>query len=103
MSLTIAPTWGNAASEAEEFWSARDAAGLVRNDDFEAESRLDSEIGYGVGGPLGMGLLTAYAGLTLSDGAERTLRAGFAGTRLRAPHWTSRQAAKSPTTPRRTR
>ena len=77
MSLTIAPTWGNAASEAELLWSARDAAGLVRNDDFEAESRLDSEIGYGVGGPLGMGLLTAYAGLTLSDGAERTLRTGL--------------------------
>ena len=38
---------------------------------FEAKSRLDSEIGSGVGGPLGMGLLTPYAGLTLGDSAER--------------------------------
>ena len=29
-------------------WSARDAAGLVRDDDFEAERRLEGEIGYGL-------------------------------------------------------
>ena len=65
LSLTIAPTWGNAANEAEQIWSARDAGGLVRNEDFEAESRLNAELGYGVGAPQGLGLVTPYAGLTL--------------------------------------
>ena len=74
--LTIAPTWGNAASEAEQLWSAGDASVLARNDDFKAESRLEGEVGYGVGGPRGMGLLTPYTGLTLSDGGARTWRAG---------------------------
>ena len=72
MSLTITPTWGSAASEAEQLWSARDASGLVRNAEFEAEQRLDAEIGYGLGAPHGFGVVTPYAGFTLADGAERT-------------------------------
>ena len=76
LSLSIAPTWGNAASEAARLWSARDAGGLVRADDFEAKSRLEAELGYGVGAPRGPGLVTPYAGLTLSGGAPRALRTG---------------------------
>ena len=76
LSLSIAPTWGNAASAAARLWSARDAGGLVRADDFEARSRLEAELGYGVGAPHGPGLVTPYAGLTLSDGARRALRTG---------------------------
>ena len=77
MSLTIAPTWGDATSETEQLWSARDPSGLVRNEEFEAEQRLDAEVGYGLGAPQGFGLVTPYAGLTLADGAERTLRTGL--------------------------
>ena len=76
LSLSIAPTWGNAASAAARLWSARDAGGLVRADDFEAKSRLEAELGYGVGAPHGPGLVTPYAGLTLSGGAHRALRTG---------------------------
>ena len=76
LSLSIAPTWGNAASAAARLWSARDAGGLVRADDFEAKSRVEAELGYGVGAPHGPGLVTPYAGLTLSDGAPRALRTG---------------------------
>ena len=76
LSLSIAPTWGNAASAAERLWSARDAGGLVRAEDFEAKSRLEAELGYGVGAPHGPGLVTPYAGLTLSGGAHRALRTG---------------------------
>ena len=47
LSVSIAPTWGKAASEAEQLGSARDAGGLARNDEFEAESQLDAEFGYG--------------------------------------------------------
>ena len=77
MSLAIAPTWGSAASEAEQLWGARDATKLVGSEEFEAEAHLNAEVGYGLGGPLGMGTLTPYAGVTLADGAERTLRAGL--------------------------
>ena len=76
LSLTIAPTWGNAASEAEQLWSAGNAEGLVRDDDFKAESRLDAELGYRVGAPHGLGVITPYTALTLSDGNNRTWRAG---------------------------
>ena len=77
MSLSITPTWGSAASEAEQLWSTHTAEDLVGNAQFEAESRLDAELGYGIGGPHGLGLLTPYAGLTLADGAQRTMRTGL--------------------------
>ena len=72
MSLSITPTWGSAAGEAEQLWSARDPNGLAGNDDFEAKSRLDAELGYGLRAPQGFGLVTPYAGLAITDGANRT-------------------------------
>ena len=77
LSLGIVPTWGAAASGAERLWSARDAGGLVRSDDFEAERRIEVELGYGLGAPHGPGLVTPYAGVTLSGGAHRALRTGL--------------------------
>ena len=77
MSLSITPTWGSAASEAEQLWSTRTAEDLVGNAEFEAERRLDAELGYGLGGPYGWGTLTPYGGLTLADGAQRTMRTGL--------------------------
>ena len=77
LSLTVTPTWGSAASEAEQLWSARDATGLVRNNEIEAERRLDAELGYGLGAANGLGVVTPYAGLTLGDRTERTLRTGL--------------------------
>ena len=76
LSLTLTPAWGADSGGAERLWSARDARGLVRTGDFEPGSRLDAELGYGLGAPHGLGLVTPYAGLTLSDGAYRTLRTG---------------------------
>ena len=37
---------------------------------------MNAEIGYGLAAPFGAGLLTPYAGTVLSDGADRTYRAG---------------------------
>ena len=76
LSLSIAPAWGNAASGAERMWSARDARGLTNGDEFEAESRLEAELGYGLRAPWGLGAITPYTALTLSAGASRTWRAG---------------------------
>ena len=77
LSLSITPTWGSAASEAEQLWSTRTAEDLVSDTDFQATQRLDAELGYGVAGPLGLGTLTPFGGLSLSDGAQRTLRTGL--------------------------
>ena len=76
LSLSIAPAWGNASSATERMWSARDAAGLAQGDEFEAKTRFETELGYGFRAPRGLGLITPYTGLTLSDGDSRTWRGG---------------------------
>ena len=76
LSLSISPAWGNASSATERMWSARDAAGLAQGDEFEAKTRFETELGYGFRAPRGLGLITPYTGLTLSDGDSRTWRGG---------------------------
>ena len=55
---------------------------------FEASHRLDTELGYGLAGPGGFGTLTPYIGLSLSDGAARTLKGGA--------RWKTSQSATVP-------
>ena len=76
LSLALAPVWGTPSSGVDRLWSARDAAGLVRDDDFEAESRLEGEVGYGFGAFGGRGVVTPYAGFGLAEAGDRTWRAG---------------------------
>ena len=76
LSLTLAPTWGNAASAVDRLWSLRDPGGLAANDDFEARAHLDAELGYGLRGPRGVGVATPWAGLGLAREGERAWRAG---------------------------
>ena len=44
--------------------------------EFEAGSSLQMDVGYGFGLPGNRGVLTPYAGLTLGDGGNRTVRTG---------------------------
>ena len=76
LSLSLAPVWGTPSSGVDRLWSARDAAGLVRDDDFEAERRLEGELGYGFGAFGERGVVTPYAGLGLAEAGDRTWRAG---------------------------
>ena len=76
LSLSLAPVWGTPSSGVDRLWSARDAAGLVRDDDFEAESRLEGELGYGFGAFGQRGVVTPYAGFGLAEAGDRTWRAG---------------------------
>ena len=76
LSFSVTPSWGNASSAAERMWSARDAAGLAQGDDFEAKTRFETELGYGLRAPRGLGAITPYTALTLSDGGARTWRGG---------------------------
>ena len=76
LSLRLAPVWGTPSSGVERLLSARDAAGLVRDEDFEAERRLEGEVGYGFGAFGGRGVVTPWAGLGLAEAGDRTWRAG---------------------------
>ena len=46
--LSLSPTWGAASSGVGRLWSARDARGLAPGQEFEAEQRLEGELGYGM-------------------------------------------------------
>ena len=76
LSLSLAPVWGTPSSGVDRLWSARDAAGLVRDDDFEAERRLEGEVGYGLAAFGGAFTGTPNLGFGLSDSA-RVLRIGW--------------------------
>ena len=76
LSLALAPVWGTPSSGVDRLWSARDAAGLAPGGEFEAESRLEGELGYGFGAFGGRGVVTPYAGLGLAEAGDRTWRAG---------------------------
>ena len=76
LTLSIAPAWGRTGSAAERLWSAHDASALGAEDTFEADGQLAIDAGYGFGLPDRHGVLTPYAGLTLGDAGNRTMRAG---------------------------
>ena len=76
LTLSIAPAWGQTGSAAERLWSAHDARALGADSEFEADSRLELDAGYGFGLPGNRGVLTPYAGLTLGDAGNRTVRTG---------------------------
>ena len=76
LSLSLAPSFGAASSGVERLWSGQDTAGLAANDNFEPGGRLKTELGYGLGAPGNLGVVTPYAGLGLSDGGTRDWRLG---------------------------
>ena len=48
LSFSLAPTWGAASGGVDQLWSAGEARGLAPEGDFEAEPRLEGELGYGL-------------------------------------------------------
>ena len=74
--LSIAPVWGRTGSAADRLWSAHDARALGADSEFEADSRIAIDAGYGFGLPGSRGVLTPYAGLTLGEAGARTMRTG---------------------------
>ena len=76
LSFTLTPAWGAASGDAERLWSVRDTAALPANNNFDPAGRLDAEVGYGFGGPSGLGVVTPYAGLALAEQNSRSWRAG---------------------------
>ena len=62
LTLSIAPAWGQTGSAAERLWSAHDARAFGADSEFEADSRLAIDAGYGFGLPGNRGVLTPYGG-----------------------------------------
>ena len=80
LALTLTPAWGADSGNAEQLWGLGDARGLAGNDNFEPAGRLDAEAGWGFGAFGGRGLMTPFAGLSLSDAGNRTWRSGVRWT-----------------------
>ncbi len=79
LSVTLAPTWGAAASGVDGLWARQTTQGLAPATQSAPRGRLAADVGYGFAA-FGAGLITPYAGTVLSDGADRTYRVG---TRVR--------------------
>ena len=75
--LSIAPAWGRTASASQHLWSARDVSTFGEDPQFEADSRLDMQAGYGFGLVRNRGVVTPYTGMRLGDAGHRLLRAGI--------------------------
>ncbi len=70
LSLTLSPAYGNASSGTERLWSAGDAAALARDGAFEAKTRFEAELGYGLAAFRGRFTGTPNVGFGLSDTAR---------------------------------
>ena len=81
VSLTLAPTWGAAASGVEGLWARQTTQGLAPVTRPAQRGQLAADVGYGVAA-FDTGLVTPYVGTVLAAGAARTYRVG---TRLQVP------------------
>ena len=76
LTFSVAPVWGSAGSASERLWSVRNTGELEAGQAFEATGRIETQLGYGIGMPGTRGVVTPYAGLSLSEGSSRTVQAG---------------------------
>ena len=78
LSFSLAPTYGAPGSGVEQLWSARDAGGLASGgSEFDPESRIEGEIGYGLPAFGDRYTGTPNLGFGLSDGGSREYRLGW--------------------------
>ena len=77
LSLTVAPALGaTTAGGTERPRSLRDVQGFAAASGAPAGKRVESELGYGLGAPGGLGAVTPYSGLSVADDGTRTWRIG---------------------------
>ena len=78
LTASIMPTWGTAASGVERLWGQPGGAalGVPGGGMAPATGRLDAELGYGVAALRGRGLLTPYARVALTEGADQAWHLG---------------------------
>ena len=77
LTASLAPTWGTAGSGVEHLWGLPGGAGLgVPGGGVAPAGRLDAELGYGLAALRGRGLLTPYARVALTEGADQAWHLG---------------------------
>ena len=76
LTASLTPVWGNTGSATERLWGAQDARGLGAAGEFEPTARMDAELGYGFGVPRTPWVVTPYTGMSLREGAGRSIQAG---------------------------
>jgi len=74
LAFSVEPAWGQTASGVHQLWENGIGAGASPAG--PATARLNAEVGYGLGVAPGLGLLTPYTGLGLTDGGARSWRMG---------------------------
>jgi len=81
LTASIVPAWGSATSGVSRLWGQPGTPSLAPADTLAptAAGRLDAEFGYGLATLQGRGLLTPYARVALTEGADQ---AWHLGTRL---------------------
>ena len=79
---SVVPAWGMAGSGMSRLWAQQTTAGLAPQQGLVAPTaagRVEAELGYGLAALHGRGLLTPYARVALTEGADQ---AWHLGTRL---------------------
>ena len=76
LSMSLTPSYGATPGGSERLWTARDAGELGLTEDFEAQARLEGELGYGFSVGRMPGVVTPYAGFTAAGGESRSYRTG---------------------------
>ncbi len=74
LALTVRPSVGETAGGAERLWSLRDASRLAEGDTEDLDPRVRAEVSYGLDAR--GGLLTPYAGLSVSESGGGAYRLG---------------------------
>ena len=72
LALVVQPAWGRTGSGVHQLWEHGVTAGALPAD----QARLNAEIGYGLSGAHGLGLVTPYAGLGLANEGAQSWRIG---------------------------
>ena len=74
LALTVRPSVGETAGGAERLWGIEDASRLAREETGDLDPRVRAEVGYGL--DAWGGLLTPYAGLSVSESGGGAYRLG---------------------------
>ena len=72
LALSVEPAWGQTASGVQRLWESGVTAGAPPDN----QARLNAEVGYGLGAPHGLGVVTPYTGLGLAGDGARSWRMG---------------------------
>ena len=74
LALTVRPEVGETARDADRLWGLEDASRLAKEEIGSLDPRVRAEVGYGL--DAWGGLLTPYAGLSVSEGGNGAYRLG---------------------------